>query len=158
MVRKILLGLLLLPSFGLAGDHDAAVRECTQLVTDYAYFRDRPDADRVAALFTDDAKFSLMGTHFNGREAIRKRVAAGQGGPVFRHMMSTIKIQVAATGDQATGVSYVTVYQGSAEALPQGMLAPMAIGEYHDQFVKTDQGWKIATRTFQPVFLNTPDS
>lgn len=137
--------------------HKDAVSACTQLVTDYAFYRDRPDPEGVAQLFTEDAQFSLMGSVFSGREAIRDRVAAGVGGPVFRHMISTINIEPAATGDRATGVTYVTVYQGKDDALPQAMSVPMAIGEYHDRFERTAEGWRIAERNFVPVFLSEPE-
>lgn len=54
---------------------------CRQTVLDYAYYRDRPDADGVAALFTDDATFTLGADKFVGREAIRARIQAGVQGP-----------------------------------------------------------------------------
>ena len=155
-MRKLLFLTLVLPTFAFA-DSDA-VRACTQLVTDYAFYRDRPDANGVANLFAEDATFTLMGTSFSGREAIRKRVEGGVGGPVFRHMMSTINIEVDGSGDSARGISYVTVYQGSPDPTPQPMTAPMAIGEYHDKFVKTATGWKIAERNFVPVFLTPPSN
>lgn len=158
-MRKVLFVLVIvwpLSAFADGGTNETAVRECTQLVTDYAFYRDRPDAEGVANLFTEDAVFHLMGAKFEGRSAIRERVAAGIGGPVFRHMMSTVNIRV--DGASATGVSYVTVYQGVAGDTPQSMAQPMAIGEYHDRFVRTKSGWKIAERNFVPVFLSQPGS
>ena len=158
-MRKLLLVVLVFPIFVYADavyEKEAAIRACTQLVTDYAYHRDRAEADHVAALFTEDAPFTLFGNTFAGREAIRQRVAAGKGGPVFRHMMSTTKIILDESGERATGVAYVAVYQGSAEATPQSVPVEPAIGEYHDKFVKTEEGWKIEERNFVPVFLNPP--
>lgn len=132
-----------------------AIEACTQLVVDYAFYRDRPDADGVAELFSEDATFTLLGTEFKGREAIRARVAAGVGGPVFRHLISTINIRLSEDEREARGVTYVTVYQGQSETLPQTLRKPMVIGEYHDRFVQTGVGWKIAERVFVPVFLPT---
>jgi ketosteroid isomerase-like protein len=128
---------------------------CTQLVTDYAFYRDRPNADAVASLFTADATFNLMGKQFVGREAIRARVAAGAGGAVFRHLVSTINIEVSNSGESARGVTYVVVYRGSAADLPQELPERPTIGEYHDEFRLTQEGWKIAKRAFVPVFLST---
>ena len=65
---------------------------CSKLVRDYAYYRDRPDPQAVAQLFTENAQMHLMGQVYQGRDAIRARTAAGIGGPVYRHLMSTIRI------------------------------------------------------------------
>ncbi len=138
-----------------ADAHQDTIEACTQLVVDYAFYRDRPDAEGVAELFSEDATFTLLGTQFKGREAIKARVAAGVGGPVFRHLISTINIRPAEGGREARGVTYVTVYQGQSETLPQTLTKPMVIGEYHDRFVQTDAGWKISERVFVPVFLPT---
>ncbi|NKB98174.1 MAG: hypothetical protein GKR90_06720 [Pseudomonadales bacterium] len=136
-----------------ADESQAAIDACTKLVTDYAFYRDRPDADAVAILFTADATMDLFGQKFAGREAIRDRIAAGVGGPVYRHFISTINIEVSANGRSAIGVTYVVVYRGDESELPQTLTEPVAIGEYHDQFQRTRDGWKIAARVFVPVFL-----
>lgn len=137
-----------------AAENDEVAAACSQTVMDYAFYRDRPDADKVAELFTPDASMSLLGEVFAGRGAIRDRVAAGAGGAVFRHLISTINIVVNEGGLGAQGVSYVTVYRGSASDLPQPLPdRAMAIGEYHDRFVMSHNGCQIAERAFVPVFL-----
>ncbi len=130
---------------------------CRSLVLDYAYYRDRPNAGAVANLFTKDAQLTVLGQTYFGREAIRKRVQAGQGGPIFRHMMSTIRVFVE-SAQSATGVSYVTVYSHSPGDLPRPIDTPLAVGEYHDVFVRTQAGWKIKERTFVPVFMPIAES
>ena len=138
-----------------AGEIDAARAACRQLVTGYAYHRDRADGQAVGALFTEDAVFELLGDVFRGRAAIRKRVDAGASGPTFRHLMSTIHIEVE-NRDQARGVSYVTVYSAPGP-LPANLAEWMAIGEYHDEFVRTPDGWRIQRRTFVPAFFPPAD-
>ena len=130
---------------------------CRSLILDYAYYRDRPDADAVADLFTEDAQLRVLGQTYAGRQAIYKRVQAGQGGPVFRHMMSTIRVFVV-DSQSAKGVSYVTVYSQATGELPRPLDTPLAVGEYHDVFVHTDAGWKIKERTFVPVFMPVTES
>jgi len=140
----------------------AMQRACENLVLDYAYYRDRPDAVELANLFTEDARFFFRGNTFIGREKIRARVAAGADGPTFRHLMSTIKI-FPEDADHAHGVSYVTVYTAarasSAEFVEPEVKAPLpvenfaGIGEYHDKFVRTPDGWKISHRSYVPVFV-----
>ncbi|MEM7077023.1 MAG: nuclear transport factor 2 family protein [Pseudomonadota bacterium] len=129
--------------------HDDVRKACTDLVLDYAYYRDRPDADALAALFAEDAELSVLGQTYVGREAITARLRGAENGPSFRHLMSTIRIfPVDATF--ARGVSYVTVYSaphGASEV--EGFLG---MGEYHDEFVLTEQGWRIAAREYVPVY------
>ena len=133
---------------------ESIVGACTDLVLDYAYHRDRLAPDDVANLFTEDALMEVLGEVFEGRAAIRQRMIDSKGGPVSRHLMSTIRIFPEGP-DSATGVSYATVYL----AAPTDVEGPLAvegfagIGEYHDTFIRTAQGWKIAAREFRPVFV-----
>jgi len=137
--------------------HEAARIEqaCTELVLDYAYYRDRPEGDRVAELFAVDAELRVMGQTYLGREAIRARLQDAARGPVFRHLMSTVRIFPEGPR-RATGVSYVTVYSAAAGPLPRALEQPLAVGEYRDIFVLTEAGWKIQRREFVPVFAATP--
>lgn len=150
----VALGVASLGQVSYASEANGVISACSQTVMDYAFYRDRPDADRVAALFTPDARLSLLGDVFAGRAAIRARVAASVGGPVYRHLISTVQIVPDADGRGGQGVSYVTVYRGGTSELPQSMPKDsMAIGEYHDRFVMTQAGCQIAEREFVPVFL-----
>ncbi|MFT7221000.1 MAG: hypothetical protein ACI8Z1_002621 [Candidatus Azotimanducaceae bacterium] len=125
---------------------------CRSLVIDYAYHRDQGHAGELAKLFTQDAQLIVMGNKIEGREAIEQRVADAKSGPLLRHMMSTIRI-VLIDKDHASGVSYVTVYSSPAGTLPLPLTEFSALGEYHDEFVRTVEGWKIQSRQFIPVFV-----
>jgi ketosteroid isomerase-like protein len=117
---------------------------CRALIMDYAYYRDHPDVKAYGDLFTEDAELSILGDTRIGRSAIRERLAEVTGSTV--HLMSTIRItEVSAT--EATGVSYVTVYTAPDGAGPHTVSGYAGIGEYHDVFRKTVDGWKIAKRT-----------
>ena len=122
---------------------DATEDACRQLIMDYAWYRDHPDASAYAALFTEDAELSILGETFKGRGAIAPRLPASSGSTV--HLMSTIRI-TKVNDDSATGVSYVTVYTAPAGAGPHTVSGYAAIGEYHDDFRRTDSGWQIAKR------------
>ena len=133
-------------------DHAAIKAACTDLVLDYAYYRDRPDALGFANVFAPDGELRVMGQVFIGRKALHDRLANATDGPVYRHMMSTIRI-FPVSPREATGVSYVTVYSAPAGTGPAQISNFAAVGEYRDEFVLTDSGWKIARREFVPVFL-----
>jgi hypothetical protein len=128
--------------------HDA-VQACTDLVLDYAYYRDRPDPVGFASVFAENATLTVMGETYKGRQAIGERLQGAGRGPSFRHLMSTIRI-FPIDELHATGVSYVTVYTAPHGATEVEGFA--GIGEYHDEFVLTPAGWKIASREFKPVY------
>ena len=161
MTRAPVVGVLLLmissayAAQGPAPDFGTITTACRDLVLDYAFYRDRPDADAVADLFTHDAEFVIQGQTFRGREEIRTRIVRGQGGPVFRHLMSTIRI-FPENAQHARGVSYATVYSAPPGTQPLSLQSPAAVGEYHDEFELTQDGWKIRRREFFAVFV--PDA
>ena len=122
---------------------DATEDACRQLIMDYAWYRDHPDANAYAALFTEDAELSILGEMFKGRAAIAQRLTGTSGSTV--HLISTIRI-TKVDDDTASGVSYVTVYTAPAGTGPHTVGGYAAIGEYHDNYRRTDAGWQIAKR------------
>lgn len=161
-ISRTLVGLVLALSLsGCAatielGETKRSVAEaCEALVLDYAYHRDRLDAQAVAQLFTPGAVMIVQGQTFVGREAIFDRLAAPNQ-PVTQHLMSTIRIFPGGPDEKtATGVSYASIYL--APANPDGGPASVrnitAVGEYRDEFRLTDEGWKIARREFVVNFV-----
>lgn len=149
MLKRLLLIVSL--SFGLipaayAGD---VYRDCINLVTDYAYHRDRFDAAEFSNLFTEDASLSVGNQTWEGRSNIRARIEGLDKSGSIRHLMSTIRIEPI---DElhARGVSYATIYTAAAGSNSTEGFA--IIGEYHDRFVLTDDGWKISNRELKSVF------
>lgn len=129
-----------------------ATQACEALVLDYAYYRDREDLQQAAAgvagLFTQDATLTVNDQSFQGREAIFERIANQRDAPLTAHMMSTIRI-FSQSSKRATGVSYATVYVAAKRGQnPVTAASFTAVGEYHDEFVLTPEGWRIAKRKF----------
>ena len=148
------LWLALVSVAALAGGNPAqgSVRQaCEDLVLDYAYYRDRRDAEPYAAIFAEDAVLSVLGVDYVGRDAIYRRLVEEKDPLTTRHMMSTIRIFDEGEG-RATGVSYVTVWAAPAGEAPLLADKYLGLGEYHDEFRLTEAGWKISKRTFVPVF------
>ena len=128
------------------------VRACERLIADYAYFRDREEAEPYAAVFAVDGVFEFRGARFVGRKAIRQRLVDAAGQVVTRHVMSNVRI-TPIDADNAEATSIVTLYQGDRSTPPIEVPGMLGIGEYHDRFVRTDEGWKIAHRKFVDVFV-----
>jgi uncharacterized protein (TIGR02246 family) len=146
-----------LTSLAFAQDDDPLVmrRACEDLVHGYAFYRDRHDAVAYADLFTEDAVLVVLGETYRGRDVIRKRLEEAANGPATRHMMSSVRIEAAGPGE-ATGISYATIWQGPASDRPVPIQQFAAVGEYHDRYRRTAEGWKIARREFVPVFVPAP--
>ncbi len=124
-------------------------RDCANLVTDYAYHRDRYDAVAFSNLFTEDASLKVGNGSWEGRANIRARIEGLDSSGSIRHLMSTIRIEPI---DElhASGVSYATIYTSAAGSNSTEGFA--IIGEYHDDFELTDSGWKISKRELKSVF------
>ncbi len=121
---------------------------CQRLVHAYAVHRDRLDAAAFGDLFSEDATLSVLGSTFTGRAEIMQRLLDADPAVMSHHHMSTVLITAQST-DKASGVSYATVYIApAAGAKPAEVEGFTAVGEYHDRFVKTSDGWKIAAREF----------
>jgi len=146
LVLVALICAVLTPSISLA---EEVYRDCINLVTDYAYYRDRFDADGFSSLFTEDASLTVGGTTWIGRADIRQRIVSINNGSSIRHLMSTIRI-VPIDENHATGVSYATIYTAPAGSTTVEGFA--VIGEYHDEFLRTAAGWKIQKRELKSVF------
>ena len=137
--------------------HDALTklldeRACERLVIDYTHFVDFGEAARIADLFTDDGVWEADGVRMDGRDAIRAGFGARQGVTrrTSRHVCTNLAVTL--TGpDEATGLSYLVNYRhdsktGTAE-LPAPVGHPKFVGEYHDRFVRTPDGWRIRRRS-----------
>lgn len=149
MIKRLLLVIALGAGLVPASYAADVYRDCINLVTDYAYHRDRYDAVAFSNLFTEDATLKVGNGSWEGRSNIRARIEGLDSSGSIRHLMSTIRIEPI---DElhATGVSYATIYTSTAGSNSTEGFA--IIGEYHDNFVLTADGWRISKRELKPVF------
>lgn len=140
--------------------HLAAVQAlCKDLVARTAYFTDQQDHDAFAELFSEDAQLARPGgAWLNGRAEILASYRAKPADRITRHLVSnTVFIDTQA--DAAQAISYVQLWSTSADAEPEAFgrkaNARQVLGEFHDSFVKTGNGWRIAKR--EAVFIMYKD-
>jgi hypothetical protein len=130
-------------------DRDLAERACEKLVKQFAVFNDTDQLERVADLFTEDGSFARPLDPINptiGRSAILSML---QSRPprLSRHYMTNILVDVV-SDTEATGISFVTFLTTTEVDAPRPVVCEpkMYMGEYHDTFVFTVEGWKIKSR------------
>jgi ketosteroid isomerase-like protein len=135
-----------------------AERDCERLMVDYARRLDLGQPERVAELFTDDGVWEMPGRlRFEGKDQLRaafstRMVASGR---TARHVVTNVAIDVVAPGE-ATGFCYLINYRhdsptGNPED-PAPAEAPMYVGQYHDRFVRTAEGWRFKYRRSEIAF------
>ena len=129
-------------------------QEIVDLIHAYCRNVDLVRADDVAALFTDDCVVDYgpgLGSPTHGSAELAERL--GRGLPRFAatsHHVSNIQIEFDESGDAATGCTYLYAWHRYPEAA-DGPQVPDAHlwAQYHDRFVRTPAGWRIAERTLK---------
>lgn len=129
---------------------------CMKLQAQYGVFADRGDVEGFTNLFAPDGSVEVPeAPAFVGHEAIRASIQAlGDLGVTMRHVLTNNVVDVV-DADHATGVSYLTVYNSTAEpdAMGQRPVAlPATVGEYADSFRRTPDGWRFQSRVLTRVF------
>jgi hypothetical protein len=124
---------------------------CTRLVLDYVHFNDTQSYEELARLFAEDGVFIRPnGESINGRDAILHSYRSRPAGRLTRHFCTNIRITPKST-DRASGLTYAVVYSANSND-PQvqhfGRKADprTLIGEFEDEFVRTAEGWRFASR------------
>lgn len=134
-------------------DREQAERACERLSIAFAIGVDRFDDDTVLDLFTADGVFNRPGNVVKGRDALRGWLKGRPRDVVTRHICTNIAIKVI-NEKEASGITYFTFYRGPKDddrpVLP--LNGPDIVGEYHDRYLLTDDGWRIAERAVAFAF------
>ena len=132
-------------------------RACERLITDYTHLVDFGNAPDIADLFVEDSRWYTDDMSMDGQVGIREgfthrqRVTRRQS----RHVCTNMAVTVA--GDTAIGLSDLVNDRHDSETgvaetpAPAGL--PKYVGQYHDTFVRTAEGWRIKDRYFVTAFL-----
>ncbi len=132
---------------------DPATRQAIeQLVAEHAWLIDHGQAERIASLYTDDARMLGLGPDKVGRPAIQAWAAerAAMTGRRSRHVQSNLRL-AAVSPDECRGTLLLTVYRhdGAGRAEP----VPFAVAEYDDIYGRGPDGvWRFAERRLTILF------
>ena len=124
---------------------------CERLSIAFANNIDRRDYPALLDLFADDAFVDRMGTIIRGKPALSAWLESRPADIVTRHVCSNIEI-VQRGPDRAEGVTYFTFYKAAGTTDICDIEGPELVGEYHDLFVLTEQGWKFRSRKITIIF------
>ncbi|MDO8187837.1 nuclear transport factor 2 family protein [Conexibacter sp. JD483] len=134
-------------------------RACERLIVVYAQLVDFGRASEIADLFTPDGRWEGTELLLEGREQIRTWFTRREqlARRLSRHVFTNVAVDVGADGpDTARALSYMVNYRRDrrdgdpAPPLPADL--PKYVGECHDRFRRTHDGWRFASRRVEVAF------
>ena len=135
--------------------------QLSRLVTEHAWRADNGRADTIHELYIDDGQLIVGPTPLRGRAAILewgRQLVAKPPWRIIRHVCGNMRF-VSDGPDAAEGTTILTVFMvaGAEVATTQ----PFSVGEDHDRFVRTEEGWRFVSRRWVELFsrgdvLNLP--
>ena len=134
--------------------------ECERLSIAYARYVDFGEYDKFVDLFAPDGMLNVTGKPVKGHEKLTKAMSMRPDSLRSRHVLTNIHIKVI-DEDTAEGISYLTLYrhvgdeQTGKDEEPREISGPAGIGHYSDTFVRTDKGWRFASRILHFAFRVT---
>ena len=130
-----------------------------ELNTDFNYFLDHGEVDRLLDLFTDDVYYTHGERVSHGKheleQVFRRRSAAGP--RTTRHLYSGLKLDVE-SADCVRGTCVCATF--GANALPPVPTAtPTLVADFDDLYVRGEDGrWRIKERHIRRLFVDPANS
>ncbi len=131
--------------------------ECQQILIQFCLFNDRKQSEDLANLFSLDGTWIRLGEALTGRAEIRMAMEARPAAALHSHVLSNVNVAVI-DADHAKVISYKTIYylvDGETLDKPVPLDGPKWVSVYSDQFVRTDDGWRIARMEGVTLFERT---
>jgi hypothetical protein len=135
-----------------------AERAIERLIVEYARRVDFGEASAIADLFTPDGRWEGTELTLDGQERIREWFTAREGlaRRVSRHLFTNVAVELTSP-TSARASSYMVNYrhdraEGDA-TLPVPAEAPKYVGECHDRFRLTGDGWRFTHRRVEVAFV-----
>ena len=131
--------------------------ECRQLALRFTAMSDRQEWQAACALLTEDAVFARPTDPDNplvGREQIQAAFEARPAERVTRHICTNL-VMTARSEMQVSGHLYALLYTGDRSDDETGIIVAddkQLVGEFEDDYVRTEHGWRIAKRVGKLIF------
>ena len=130
-------------------------RACTDVLLQNSRLTDHEEWEKAVALFTPDVVFKgiASGVTAVGREenvaSMKSRIQDQWRRRIISNVMVTVQ-----DADHATVTAYWTMYKHKKSDVLDGKIpdaTPTHFCETEDQFVRMDEGWRIARREFNEI-------
>lgn len=138
-----------------ANERRTIEHDCQQIVIRFAAYLDHGQAQQAAQLFTSDGTWNWNGQLLKGHAEISGKCIR-KPTHLTRHIATNIRIDVE-DHDHASGLSYFLFYFFKSDAplvLPMPLPPVYSMGEWIDNYVRTDAGWRLSQRTTARIFHN----
>ncbi len=125
--------------------------QLSRLVLEHAWRDNNGLYDTLHELYVEDGELSVGGPPLVGRKAIEqwgRQMVANPPWNVIRHVCANMRF-VAVGPDEASGTTILVTFM---DADGTRSSVPWSIGEDHDRFVRTQQGWLYASRRYLNLF------
>ena len=123
---------------------------CQSISLKFGRLQDERRHDELADLMTTDAVYIRLGEEL----AVAAFIAWVKTTPPnkTRHFVTATAFSVV-DDNLAKGITYYTLYlYNGDEKAPYPLEGPFVVGEYHEEFTRTDNGWKIRRREARIIF------
>ena len=131
----------------------AAIADITHLIHEYARFADLNQPDDQVATFAPDGVADYAGSEIVGPAAIAAAVAPALNEWVAScHTVSNVQVEVL-SATTATARCYLYAWR---RIDPTGAGDYEVRGQYHDELIRTDVGWRFTRRTFLTMAATPP--
>jgi 3-phenylpropionate/cinnamic acid dioxygenase small subunit len=119
------------------------------LVTEYAWLLDHRCWDEVQQLFTEDAVLYIRGREIVGTEGLAEWAAARARKQSRRtqHQMTLLRLE-AVSRDHVKGTAALVLHVAKSGG---GGTYVDLVGEYEDEYVRTNEGWRFRRRRLVKV-------
>lgn len=137
-----------------AADRMAIEQQCRDLIVAITQLGDHREPEKAAALFAKDGTWRRGGVTYTGPDEVAGSYGRGSATQVGRHINGGTHVTVI-DDDHATSVTYYLAIShdpGPGDAAPPFPLRPFSMGEWHDSFVRTPDGWRFASRATKRIF------
>jgi len=132
--------------------------DCRKLAIESFVLIDSREWTALADLYTEDAVFTrptAPDQPIRGRAAILAQYEARPASKITRHFVPNVLIDVQG-GDKAKGLLYVLLVTGTVEtetpAFPITADPVQLVGDFRDDYIRTEAGWRIAKRAGNMIF------
>ena len=127
---------------------------CQSVSIRFGRLQDARRHDDLAGLLTPDARYVRLGEELTVENFIDwiKTTPPNK----TRHFVTPTEVEIL-DENTAHGLTYYTIYlYGGDDGPPSPLGGPFVVGEYHERFARTDDGWKINRREAR-IFFRKPN-